>query len=72
MLRVVQQRSKATCDVNKSFGCANDLTGIWVSKGCRGDFDVGGGVLLECGHPGMPRRAVINCTLALAQINQTV
>jgi len=39
--RLVKQRSTAPCKENESWGY--DEQGIWVDKGCGGDFTLGGG-----------------------------
>ena len=39
--RLVRQRSAAPCKENESWGY--DEQGIWVDKGCAGDFTLGGG-----------------------------
>ena len=39
--RLVRQRSTASCKENESWGY--DEQGIWVDKGCAGDFTLGGG-----------------------------
>jgi hypothetical protein len=40
-IRLVRKRSDASCDFGRSWGY--DRHGIWVDRGCRADFEIGGG-----------------------------
>ena len=40
-VQLVKQRSDAPCTFNQTWGYANGR-GIWVDRGCRGDFQIGG------------------------------
>jgi hypothetical protein len=40
-VRIVRQRSDADCIYGQTWG--NDRRQIWVDRGCRADFEVGGG-----------------------------
>ena len=40
-VQLVKQRSDAACVFNKTWGYMNGR-GIWVDRGCRGDFQIGG------------------------------
>jgi len=40
-IRLVRQRSKASCDLGRSWGYSEQ--GVWVDRGCRADFQLGGG-----------------------------
>lgn len=42
-IRLLKQDSTATCSqASGSFGCYDGINGMWVDKGCRGDFLVDG------------------------------
>jgi hypothetical protein len=47
-VRLVRQISTAPCQLNRTFG--TQFGGIWVSNGCRGEFDV----TVTGGSPGGP------------------
>jgi hypothetical protein len=40
-VQIVKQRSDAACVFNRTWGYANGR-GIWVDRGCRADFQIGG------------------------------
>ena len=39
-VRLIRQRSDSDCIYNRTWGY--DKRGIWVDRGCRADFEVGG------------------------------
>jgi hypothetical protein len=55
-VRLIRQRSEARCEYGRTWGY--DDRGIWVDRGCRADFQVGGGDWdsgnrpTEAGRPG--------------------
>ena len=55
------QESRAPCRTNETFGCTT--SGVWVAKGCRGKFTVGGETL-ECGFPSMSPRKRYDCEVS--------
>lgn len=63
MLRLVVRHSLMPCLQNNSFGCTASGDSVWVAKGCRALFDLGGGQLLSCGKPGMDPEKIRSCSL---------
>lgn len=49
-VRLVRQESRAACVPGRTWG--HDRRGIWVSSGCRAQFEIGGGY---AGRPGYGR-----------------
>ncbi len=39
-VRIIRQRSESDCIYNRTWGY--DRRGIWVDRGCRADFAIGG------------------------------
>ena len=48
-VRLLRQRSEARCEYGRTWGYDN--RGIWVDRGCRADFQVGGGDWGSGGRP---------------------
>jgi hypothetical protein len=56
-VQLVRQRSGSACDFGRTWGY--DRRGIWVDRGCRADFQIGGGG--GGWNPGGPGTQIITC-----------
>jgi hypothetical protein len=70
-VRIVKQNSTNPCQLNESFGVGTDY--IWVSNGCRGEFEVTvGGAISQPTYPsggtGLPQR--VTCESSNGQRNE--
>jgi len=57
-VQLVRQRSGSPCDFGRTWGY--DRRGIWVDRGCRADFQIGGGG--SGWKPGGGGTQIINCS----------
>ena len=58
---VERQLSRHHCTLNESFGCFGNQS-MWVSAGCRGEFNCGAASGVVCNPMDNPGRTVCPCT----------